>query len=120
MVKRDRGDALSKCFAPLFALQHPQQSLQPQQIAVRAQAADLADTDRGQPGVPPELFANWEARDPIARFERFLTERGITSKPEIEKLQTRINHEIDDAIQSAEKDPFPEPEDCLKDVYKND
>jgi pyruvate dehydrogenase E1 component alpha subunit len=70
--------------------------------------------------VPPELFANWEARDPIARFERFLTERDITSKPEIEKLQTRINHEIDDAIQTAEKDPFPEPEDCLKDVYKSD
>jgi len=67
--------------------------------------------------VPPELFAYWEQRDPIARFERFLIERGLTTKPEIEDLQTRINQEIDDAIQIAEKDPFPEPEDCLKDVY---
>src|SRR5215467_7418064 len=67
--------------------------------------------------VPPELFAFWEERDPIARFERFLTERGLTTKSAIDQLQTRINQEIDDAIQAAEKDPFPEPEECLKDVY---
>jgi len=67
--------------------------------------------------VPPELFAFWEERDPINRFERFLTERGLITKSAIEDLQRRINHEIDEAIQIAEKDPFPEPEDCLKDVY---
>jgi TPP-dependent pyruvate/acetoin dehydrogenase alpha subunit len=32
-------------------------------------------------------------------------------------MQSRINHEIDEAIQVAEQDPFPEPEDCLRDVY---
>jgi len=70
--------------------------------------------------VPPELFAFWEERDPIARFERLLTERRITTKPAIDELQSRINQEIDDAINVAEKDPFPEPEDCLKDVYYED
>ena len=67
--------------------------------------------------VPPELFEYWEERDPINRFERFLTERGLTTTSALDQLQTRINHEIDDAIQLAEKDPFPDPEDCLKDVY---
>ena len=67
--------------------------------------------------VPPELFQYWEERDPIRRFERFLTERGLITKPGIDDLQRRINHDIDEAIQAAEKDPFPEPEDCLKDVY---
>ncbi len=67
--------------------------------------------------VPPELFEFWEERDPINRFERFLIERGLMTKSGIEELQQRINHEIDDAIVAAEKDPFPEPEDCLKDVY---
>ena len=60
------------------------------------------------------------AVDPIrfnTLFERFLTERGLITKSAIEDLQRRINHEIDEAIQIAEKDPFPEPEDCLKDVY---
>src|SRR5499426_4839277 len=67
--------------------------------------------------VPPELFEFWEERDPIRRFERFLIERGSIDKSGIGELQHRINHEVDEAIQVAEKDPFPEPEDCLKDVY---
>jgi len=67
--------------------------------------------------VPPELFAFWEERDPIKQFERFLTQRGVVSASDIEDIQKRINREIDEAIQIAEKDPFPEPEDCLKDVY---
>jgi TPP-dependent pyruvate/acetoin dehydrogenase alpha subunit len=67
--------------------------------------------------VPPELFEFWEERDPINRFERFLTSRGLIDRTAIEQMQGRINHEIDEAIQIAEKDPFPEPEDCLRDVY---
>jgi pyruvate dehydrogenase E1 component alpha subunit len=67
--------------------------------------------------VPPELFEFWEEKDPIRRFERFLTQRGIASASDIEDLHKRINREIDEAIQIAEKDPFPEPEDCLRDVY---
>jgi TPP-dependent pyruvate/acetoin dehydrogenase alpha subunit len=63
------------------------------------------------------LFEFWEERDPISKFERFLKERGIITAAGIEDLQKRINREIDEAIQIAEKDPFPEPEDCLKDVY---
>ncbi len=67
--------------------------------------------------VPPELFEFWEERDPIKRFERFLTQRGVVSTSDIEDIQKRINQEIDEAIQIAEKDPFPDPEDCLRDVY---
>jgi pyruvate dehydrogenase E1 component alpha subunit len=67
--------------------------------------------------VPPELFEFWEERDPINRFEKFLTSRGLIDRAGIEQMQGRINHEIDEAIQVAERDPFPEPEDCLRDVY---
>src|SRR5438874_10288955 len=68
--------------------------------------------------VPPELFEFWEERDPISRFERFLSDRGLVNKSGIEDLLRRINNEIDEAILIAENDPFPEPEDCLKDVYE--
>ena len=67
--------------------------------------------------VPAELFQFWEERDPIRRQERFLIERGLIDTAGIEELKTRVNREIDEAIQIAEKDPFPDPEDCLKDVY---
>src|SRR5215470_15668780 len=67
--------------------------------------------------VPHELFEFWEERDPISRYEHFLTERGLTTPTALQEMQQRINLEIDDAIEAAEKEPFPEPEDCLKDVY---
>src|SRR5205823_5741371 len=67
--------------------------------------------------VPPELFQYWEERDPIRRHERLLIERGIITAEEAKRVKTRVNREIDEAIHLAEKDPFPEPEDCLRDVY---
>jgi pyruvate dehydrogenase E1 component alpha subunit len=67
--------------------------------------------------VPPELFEYWEERDPIHRFERFLLDRGFIDKTGLDAFRDRINAEIDEAILEAEKDPFPLPEDCLKDVY---
>jgi TPP-dependent pyruvate/acetoin dehydrogenase alpha subunit len=70
--------------------------------------------------VPPELFQFWEDRDPINRFQRVLIDRGLIDQSGIEELHHRINQEIDEAIQAAEKDPFPEPEDCLRDVYSEE
>jgi len=67
--------------------------------------------------VPPQLFQFWEERDPIRRHERFLIDRGQMTTSEAVDLKNRINSEIDEAIRIAEKDPFPDPEDCLKDVY---
>lgn len=70
--------------------------------------------------VPPELFEFWKERDPIHRFEQLLTDRGLTTPSALAEMQQRINLEIDEAIQTAEKDPFPEPADCLRDVYFED
>jgi pyruvate dehydrogenase E1 component alpha subunit len=69
--------------------------------------------------VPQELFEFWEERDPIRRFERTLLDRAIITAAGIEDVRSRANHEIDEAIRIAERDPFPDPEDCLKDVYYN-
>jgi pyruvate dehydrogenase E1 component alpha subunit len=67
--------------------------------------------------VPPELFEFWQERDPINRFQRTLLDRGLIAATGIEEVRTRINREIDEAIRLAENDPYPDPADCLKDVY---
>ncbi len=67
--------------------------------------------------VPSALFQYWEERDPIARHEKFLIERGLITREGADEVKAGVNREIDAAIQIAENDPFPEPEDCLKDVY---
>ncbi|MDP7398796.1 MAG: thiamine pyrophosphate-dependent dehydrogenase E1 component subunit alpha [Lentisphaeria bacterium] len=67
--------------------------------------------------VPPELFEFGEKRDPIKRLEASLTEQGLMTEAKIEELDKRIVKEIDDAVAIAENDPYPDPEDCLTDVY---
>jgi TPP-dependent pyruvate/acetoin dehydrogenase alpha subunit len=67
--------------------------------------------------VPRELFEYWETRDPIRRLERTLIQQNILSDAGIAEMDKGIHAEIDEAIAIAEKDPYPEPEDCLRDVY---
>jgi len=67
--------------------------------------------------VPQELFDSWEERDPIRRLERDLVKRGVLTTAAIESMNAEINARIDAAIQQAEQDPYPDPEDCLTDVY---
>jgi len=67
--------------------------------------------------VPRELFDYWEERDPIRRLERDLIKRDLITASQIDEMQNQINAEIDEAIQLAEQDPYPEPADCLRDVY---
>jgi TPP-dependent pyruvate/acetoin dehydrogenase alpha subunit len=113
----DGNDILAVWGAATRAIQHARAGNGPTLIECKTfrMTGHSAHDDAGY--VPPELFEFWEERDPVNRFERFLTDRGLIDKSGLEDLQRRINHEIDEAIQIAEKDPFPEPEDCLKDVY---
>ena len=67
--------------------------------------------------VPQELFEYWETRDPIRRLERTLIQQNILSDAGIAEMDKGIHAEIDEAIAIAENDPYPEPEDCLRDVY---
>src|SRR5262245_11793816 len=70
--------------------------------------------------VPQELFDYWEERDPIRRLERDLLKQGLITASDIDEMQKNINAEIDEAIQLAEQDPFPEPGDCLRGVYSEE
>src|SRR5213594_2491765 len=59
--------------------------------------------------VPHELFEYWEERDPVRRLERDLIKHDAITASGIDEMQSRINAEIDEAIQIAEKDPYPAP-----------
>lgn len=70
--------------------------------------------------VPTELFESWEERCPIRRLERDLVKRGVMTTAAIEAMQAGIKAEVDAAVQVAEQDPYPAPEDCLRGVYAED
>ncbi len=56
-------------------------------------------------------------KDPIPRFEKKLIEMGVLTEKEAGKIQKEAVVEIDEAVKFAEESPYPEPEDCLKDVF---
>jgi TPP-dependent pyruvate/acetoin dehydrogenase alpha subunit len=68
--------------------------------------------------VPREALAEWEARDPIARYERVLLSRGVATPEELDDLSERIRAELDEAVREAEESPMPDPESAAAGVYE--
>ena len=66
---------------------------------------------------PVEELEYWKARDPIVTMERNLNDRGIWSEAWKQEQLVGFNKEIDEAIEFAEKSPYPEPEEALDHVF---
>ena len=58
----------------------------------------------------------WEARDPIDRYIRRLTESGWATANEFRAMDERIAGEIDAAVTRCENEPLPEPMTALDEV----
>jgi len=67
--------------------------------------------------VPKGLFAEWERKDPIRRFEDRLLGRGLVDAGAVATMESRIEGELDEAVAWAEAQPYPDPEECLRGVY---
>src|SRR5579884_4013751 len=59
--------------------------------------------------VPRELREEWLAKDPIARFERYLTEEHGLTPDEKAEIEARVKATVDDAVSFAESSPAPDP-----------
>ncbi len=66
---------------------------------------------------PADEIATWKARDPIARFEQHVRERGVLSAAEIGAIRERVTADLDAAVAFAEASPFPDPKDLLVDMF---
>jgi len=67
--------------------------------------------------VPPEFFEEWKKKDPIERLATHMVGAGEISNEELSRMSAEITAIVDDAVDWAEKSPYPDPEDCLKNVY---
>jgi pyruvate dehydrogenase E1 component alpha subunit len=52
----------------------------------------------------------WRAKDPIARFEKFLTERGLLNETQVQEVVASVEEEMNEAVQAAEAIPPMAPE----------
>lgn len=67
--------------------------------------------------VPEEMFVYWKARDPIVRYEKYLTSSGIWDTKTKADIDARIERELDAEQKFAEESPMPPPEFAEEGVY---
>jgi TPP-dependent pyruvate/acetoin dehydrogenase alpha subunit len=67
--------------------------------------------------VPPEMFEYWKARDPLARYEKWLAENKVWDKKAKDGIDARIERELKEDLEIAEASPLPEPEMAERGVY---
>lgn len=111
------NDILAVYEATRKAIEHARAGLGPTLLECKTfrMTGHSAHDDAGY--VPRELFEDWEQKDPILRYQRLLLKESIMSKEEIKEMRSKVIEEVDQAVQWAEKSPFPEPEECLRGVY---
>ena len=60
----------------------------------------------------------WAGKDPIARLETRMIQKEWAAREEIDQLHAGIRKEIDEAVEWAENNPFPDPSELLDNVYE--
>lgn len=69
--------------------------------------------------VPQELFLQWEAKDPLKNYERYLLEQGILDEETVAGIRNRFKIQIDQEVESAfhQEEPSANPQIELDDMY---
>lgn len=67
--------------------------------------------------VPPGELEQWEAKDPITTYLARLQQQRWASSDEIAATDSRVNQELDTALEICADEPFPDSSTALTDVY---
>lgn len=82
-------------------------------ITYRMGAHSTAD----DPG-PAEELAYWQARDPLARFRRFLIDRQLLDEAADAALLAGIEADVNEQVRIAHEYPIPGPDGFFEQVYQ--
>jgi pyruvate dehydrogenase E1 component alpha subunit len=67
--------------------------------------------------VPPDMLAEWQARDPVASFRARLVETGAATAERIDALDAAARERVAAAWVAAEAAPLPDPAGLNDGVY---
>jgi len=68
--------------------------------------------------IPKELLEEWEKKDPVERFEKYLVDRGFLDEAAKKAMVERVTQEVEEAVKFAEESPYPEAKEAVTDVYR--
>jgi len=67
---------------------------------------------------PKEEIEKWRKKDPLKKFERFLTMNKIFNKEDLKEIKQQAEREVSDAYAFAHKSPYPKKVDLTRYVFK--
>jgi pyruvate dehydrogenase E1 component alpha subunit len=59
----------------------------------------------------------WRQKDPIARLESYLIERGVLTRADADRIRAEVGREIEDALAFALASPDPDVSSLMEDIY---
>jgi TPP-dependent pyruvate/acetoin dehydrogenase alpha subunit len=62
-------------------------------------------------------FEEWKRKEPIARLENELLEKGVVTQVELDNMDRAIRRETQEAFEFAEASPFPDPGETFIGLY---
>ena len=68
--------------------------------------------------VPQHVREEWSKKDPILRLQKDMVERGWATEQDFRQVRQGILEEIDDAVNWALEQPFPDPATLEEGVYE--
>lgn len=67
---------------------------------------------------PEEELADWKELDPMPRYERFLTDRGLLDEALTEEIGAQVTVRVDKAVETAESTVRPDPDTMFEYVFE--
>lgn len=112
----DGNDVLAVHAATLRAAEHARRGHGPYFLEMKTmRMRGHAEHDDAR-YVPPELFEEWRAKDPIDRFRAGLLAEGV-AKERLAEIDARVAAEVEEDAAFAESSPFPDPEFAFGGVF---
>ena len=64
-----------------------------------------------------EEVKKWQENDPIGIFNKYLLDKKIATRKQLDEIETRAEEEVNKAVEFAENSPEPEMEELFKNIY---
>jgi len=69
--------------------------------------------------VPKAEIEKWRKKDPILRFEKYLTDKKLMTAKQKTAIEEKVEKLIREDVEFAESSPFPPPEDAARRVWSD-
>jgi len=83
-------------------------------ITYRYRGHSMGDPERYR---KPEEVKKWQETDPIGIFRKHLLEKKTFSAKALDEIDTRVEEEVNEAVEFAETSPEPTMEELFTNIY---